>query len=57
MSNTVMSFRYKIELIYLDIKNNYIKKITNECLKSMIIDHNYDSNNCMPVIYLNLSRL
>ena len=55
MSNTVMSFRYKIELIYLDIKNNYIKKITNDCLKSMIIDHNYDSNNCMPVIYLNLS--
>lgn len=46
-------FRYKIELTYLDLERNKNTTIVNECLRSMIIDHNYD-NNCMPVLYANL---
>ena len=53
-SNRVFCWRYKIELTYLDRKNNKSIKIKNECLKSLIIDHNYDKN-CMPILYMNLS--
>ena len=53
-SNRVFCWRYKIELTYLDRKNNKSTKIKNECLKSLIIDHNYDKN-CMPILYMNLS--
>ena len=53
-NNRVSCWKYKIELTYLDIKNNKNTKIKNECLKSLIIDHNIDKN-CMPVLYANLS--
>ena len=53
-SNRVFCWRYKIELTYLDKVNNKSTKIKNECLKSLIIDHNF-SKNCMPVLYANLS--
>ena len=53
-NNRVSCWKYKIELTYLDIKNNKNTKIKNECLKSLIIDHNYEKN-CMPVLYANLS--
>ena len=53
-SNRVFCWRYKIKLTYLDKVNNKSVKIKNECLKSLIIDHNIDKN-CMPVLYANLS--
>ena len=53
-SNRVFCWRYKIKLTYLDKVNNKSVKIKNECLKSLIIDHNIDKN-CMPVLYVNLS--
>ena len=39
-SNRVFCWRYKIKLTYLDKVNNKSVKIKNECLKSLIIDHN-----------------
>lgn len=44
-------YRYNVELIYLTKKKNI--KIKNECIKSIIIDHNI-SQNCMPIVYMNL---
>ena len=51
---TVSKYKYKIELIYIDSKSNTIQNIKNECIKSVIIDHNY-VDNVMPILYLNLS--
>lgn len=48
-----MSYRYTIELVYLDNANGKNTKIKNECLKTLIIDHNYTVN-CMPVLYAEL---
>jgi len=46
-------FRYIIELTYLDQKKNKATAIKNECVKFVIIDHNYEKN-CMPIVYVNL---
>lgn len=46
-------YRYKIKLQYLNTANNTATDIKNECLKSLIIDHNYDVN-CMPVLFANV---
>lgn len=48
-----MSYRYNVEMVYLDNANGKNKKIKNECLKTLIIDHNYEVN-CMPVLYADL---
>lgn len=53
-SNRVFCWKYKIELTYIDTINNKNTKLKNECLKSLIIDNNYEKN-CMPVLYMNLS--
>ena len=45
-----MQYRYKVEMTYLNIVKNINTPIVTECIKSIIIDHNYD-NNCMPIIY------
>lgn len=50
----VCKFRYTAELVYTNTKVNKIKEIKNECLKSFIIDHNYEVNN-MPIIYMVLN--
>ena len=50
---TLMSYKYTVSLQYLNIRQNVSTSIQNECVKSVIIDHNYDVN-CMPVIYVNL---
>ena len=41
-------------MTYLNTKKNTTISIKNECVKSIIIDHNYEEN-CMPVLYVNLS--
>lgn len=46
-------YRYKIEMIYLNTVQNKNTEIKTECIKSMIIDHNYEDN-CMPIIYSTL---
>ena len=49
--NTIqVQYRYIIEMIYLNNKKNKTTNIKTECIKSIIIDHNYE-NNCMPIIY------
>lgn len=48
-----MQYRYKVEMTYLNIVKNINTPIVTECIKSIIIDHNYD-NNCMPIIYATL---
>jgi hypothetical protein len=48
-----MSYRYTIEMVYLDNANGKNTAIKNECLKTLIIDHNYNLN-CMPVLYADL---
>lgn len=50
----VCSYRYKIEMYYVNTVNNTTSLIKNESLKSLIIDHNYDVNS-MPVLYANLT--
>lgn len=50
----VSSWRYKAEMVYLDTNKGISTKIKNECVKSIIIDHNYEQN-CMPVLYVNIS--
>ena len=50
---TLTSYKYTVSLQYLNIRQKLSTTIKNECVKSVIIDHNYDKN-CMPVIYINL---
>ena len=50
---TVEAYRYDITLQYLHTDINLATTIKNESLKSLIIDHNYDTN-CMPTMYANL---
>lgn len=47
------SYRYTVSMKYLNAKQNTSTEIKTECIKSLIIDHNYDRNS-MPVIYINL---
>lgn len=51
--NKLVSYKYKITMQYLNVKKKVTTPIKNECLKSFIIDHNFDVN-CMPVIYANM---
>lgn len=51
---TVMAYRYKITLQYLNIESDTATSILDESIKSVIIDHNYDVN-CMPVIFFRLN--
>lgn len=53
-NTNVSSWRYKIEMIYLDLKKGTSTDIKTEAIKSIIIDHNFDRN-CMPIMYANLS--
>lgn len=46
-------YRYTVEMVYLDQKRGKSTDIKTECIKFIIIDHNYDENN-MPVIYAHL---
>lgn len=48
-----MKYRYKIEMTYLNIIKNINTEIKNECIKTVIIDHNYDVNS-MPIIFITL---
>ena len=44
--SNISSWRYKVEMAYLNTKKNISINIKNECVKSVIIDHNYE-NNCI----------
>ena len=46
-------YRYKVEMTYLNIKRNVNTPIKNECVKMVVIDHNYDINT-MPIVYATL---
>lgn len=50
---TLTAYRYTIDLQYLNVEKKLATQIKNECLKSLIIDHNYDPNT-MPILYANL---
>lgn len=45
-----MQYKYKVEMSYLDLVRNKNTIIRTECIKSVIIDHNYDVN-CMPIVF------
>lgn len=49
-SSLQVQYKYMVEMIYLNIKKNKSIEIKTECIKSMVIDHNYEDN-CMPIIY------
>ena len=51
---SLSEYRYRISMRYLNNKKHVTTPIKNECLKSLIIDHNYDVN-CMPILYANLN--
>lgn len=46
-------FRYTVSMAYLDQKRGKSTNIKTECIKFIIIDHNYDENN-MPIVYASL---
>ena len=46
-------YRYTVSMAYLDQKRGKSVNIRNECIKYIIIDHNYEEN-YMPIIYASL---
>lgn len=48
------SYKYKIQMYYIDIINKYNKEIKPEFINSIMIDHNYERN-CMPIIYITVN--
>ena len=46
-------YKYTISMAYLDQKRGKSTDIKNECIKFVIIDHNYEVNN-MPIVYANM---
>ena len=48
------SYRYTISMAYLDQKNGKSTDIKTECIKFIIVDHNYEINS-MPIIYSSLT--
>lgn len=48
-----MQFKYTIEMYYLNVINGVNTEIKNECLKTLVIDHNF-MDNCMPIILATL---
>lgn len=46
-------YKYTVSMAYLDQKNGKSTEIKTECVKFIIIDHNYETN-YMPIIYSNL---
>lgn len=53
MANRSTQYKYTVEMKYLNIKNKQYTTIKTECIKFIIIDHNYDEN-CMPIIYIDI---
>lgn len=47
----VTQYRYTVSMAYLDQKNSKSTNIKTECIKYIIIDHNYEEN-YMPIIYI-----
>lgn len=47
-------YRYTVSMTYLDQKRNKSTDINTECIKFIIIDHNYEVNN-MPIVYAGLN--
>lgn len=47
------SYKYTISMAYLDQKRGKSTEIKTECIKFIIIDHNYEDN-FMPIIYASL---
>ena len=46
-------YKYKVSMTYLDQKQNKNMDIKVECIKFLVIDHNYEENS-MPILYANL---
>jgi hypothetical protein len=53
MASRVSQYKYTVEMTYLDQKRGKNTSIKTECIKFLIIDHNYE-NNCMPILYASL---
>lgn len=53
MAKRYIQYRYTVELTYLNIADNTGTEIKNECIKTIIIDHNIDKLS-MPLVYLTL---
>lgn len=49
----VTQYRYTVSMAYLDQKRGKSTDIKTECIKFIIIDHNYEENH-MPIIYASL---
>lgn len=55
MSKTrATSYKYTVSMAYLDQKRGKSTDIRTECIKFIIIDHNYEDN-YMPIIYASIS--
>ena len=50
MNKLYTQYKYKFEMIYIDNQKNINTTIRTECIKSIVIDNNYEEN-CMPILY------
>lgn len=48
-----VQYKYKVEMTYLNLVKDISTDIKNECVKTIIIDNNYDVNS-MPILYATL---
>lgn len=44
-------YKYTVNMWYLDQKKHKNYEIKTECIKFLVIDHNYEEENCMPILY------
>lgn len=49
----IACYKYRVEMHYINNAKKKTSEIPNECIKSIIIDHNFEEN-CMPVLYANM---
>jgi hypothetical protein len=53
MASRTSQYKFTIDMAYLDVKKNKSTSIKTECIKFLVIDHNYEDNH-MPIIYTSL---
>lgn len=52
-SSRISQYKYTVSMVYLDQKRGKSTNIKTECIKFLIIDHNYEKN-YMPILYVSM---
>ena len=51
VNKTISSYMYKLKFEFVPNNSSQSVEITNECIRAVVIDHNYDQHS-MPIIYV-----